>query len=97
MTQNESIFENARNFNPRRFLRSDENQSSQHPFAAIPFGHGARKCAGAGFAQLDVHLATICLVKKFKFSYSGAPLDIVEQSLLRPTREMTSDFCIAPR
>jgi cytochrome P450 len=99
MSQNEEIFKNAKVFDPYRFLRSEQSKAalSYHPFAAIPFGHGARKCAGAGFAQMDIHLATICLMKRFKVEYSGPELQVVEQSLLRPTHQMSPHFVFSKR
>jgi cytochrome P450 len=53
------------------------------PYAAIPFGHGGRKCPGKGFAEMDVHLATIALLRKFKVHYDGPDLEVVERSILR--------------
>ena len=44
----EDNFEDAHKFKPERWLCDEEYI---HPFAAIPFGYGARACVGRKFAE----------------------------------------------
>ena len=62
------------------------------PFAAIPFGHGGRRCLGKGFAEMDIHLAIISLLRKFKIHYDGPDLQVQERSLLRPKQPLDPHF-----
>ena len=39
-------FKDPEKFMPERWLRGSPAQHSAHPFAFIPFGHGARMCIG---------------------------------------------------
>ena len=47
----EDNFEDAHKFKPERWI-SDEDHI--HPFAAIPFGYGARACVGRRFAEIQL-------------------------------------------
>jgi cytochrome P450 len=67
------------------------------PYAAIPFGHGGRKCVGAGFAAMDVHLAVMALLRKFKVEYDGPDLVQREDSLLRPVEPISPHFRFVAR
>jgi cytochrome P450 len=67
------------------------------PYAAIPFGHGARKCAGKAFAEMDIHLATMAVLRKYRIEYDGPPLQQREESLLRPSQPLNPHFKFVPR
>ena len=68
-----------------------------NPYAAIPFGHGARKCAGKAFAEMDVHVALAALLRRYKIEYDGPPLRLREDSLLRPIEPLSPHFKFVPR
>lgn len=67
------------------------------PFAAIPFGHGGRKCVGAGFAQMDIHLLAMAVLRKYKVTYDGPALVQTEKQLLRSTIDISPHFKFEPR
>jgi cytochrome P450 len=69
----------------QRIANAIENGQAvcNEPYAAIPFGHGSRKCLGKGFAEMNIHLATIALLRKFRIHYDGPDLVRVEKHLLR--------------
>jgi len=67
------------------------------PYAAIPFGHGARKCVGKAFAEMDMHLAIAALLRRFKIEYDGPDLRQQERNLLRPVESLTPHFRFIPR
>jgi cytochrome P450 len=67
------------------------------PYAAIPFGHGARKCVGKAFAEMDIHLAAAAVLRRYRIEYDGPPLRVREESLLRPVEPLTPHFKFVPR
>jgi len=58
---NEEYWENPHEFNPSRF--SPENNIN--PLVYMPFGVGPRICIGMRFAQLEVKLMMIKLLRKY--------------------------------
>uniref|UniRef100_A0A7S2UPH7 Cytochrome P450 n=1 Tax=Attheya septentrionalis TaxID=420275 RepID=A0A7S2UPH7_9STRA len=70
---------------------------SKDPYAAIPFGHGARKCVGKAFAELDIHLLALAVLRKYRIEYDGPPLEQREQNLLRPSVPLWPHFRFVPR
>lgn len=67
------------------------------PYAAVPFGHGGRKCVGAGFAAMDIHLSLMALLRRFKVFYDGPELVQREDSLLRPVEPISPHFRFVAR
>lgn len=56
----------AAEFLPVRWLRSPGDSLYRiHPFASLPFGHGARMCLGRRFADLEIQI----LLAKASASY----------------------------
>lgn len=66
----------AAEFLPERWLKSPGDSVYRiHPFASLPYGHGARMCLGRRFADLEIQILLA------KASQSTAVLDV---ALLRP-------------
>ena len=64
MGRREDVFENALEFLPERWLRSEGN-SKMDAFASIPFGHGVRMCLGRRLAELELQILLAKILKKF--------------------------------
>jgi cytochrome P450 len=108
MTRDPLFYPNPDVFSPERFLKADTLEcphakkaatelAVRDKYAAIPFGHGARKCVGKGFAELDLHLAFAALLRKFEVRYDGPPLVQRERQLLRPAEPISKHFEFVPR
>jgi cytochrome P450 len=57
-------FKDPLDFNPERWLGESRKQS--HAFSLLPFGYGTRMCTGRRFAELEIYLTAIKLIKNFR-------------------------------
>ena len=62
----EKHFTNANAFVPERWLRDCPQKHNAHPFAFIPFAHGARMCIGRRFAELEIQILAIQTLRYIK-------------------------------
>jgi len=70
-----AFWENPEGFDPDRFL--PERMKSQHRFAYLPFGAGARMCIGSGFAMMEAQLVLASVVQHFRLNLvPGHPVDL---------------------
>jgi len=56
---NESLFPNARTFDPHRFLGARPDL-----YQWIPFGGGTRRCLGAAFANMEMHVVLRTMLRE---------------------------------
>ncbi|KAG5682159.1 hypothetical protein PVAND_011531 [Polypedilum vanderplanki] len=65
-------FENAKTFNPDRWLNENGefniNQCSASPIV-IPFGYGKRACPGKKFSEMEMTILTVKLIHSYKIEY----------------------------
>ncbi|XP_072168373.1 cytochrome P450 3A29-like [Diadema setosum] len=62
---NPEFWPNPKEFDPERF--SKERSEGRHPFAWMPFGAGPRHCIGMRFALMEIKMAIVRLLQKFRF------------------------------
>ena len=70
-------------FDPERF--SAEAKQSRDPYTYLPFGHGPRNCIGMRFAQMEMKLALVRILKKFSFVVAPEteiPIEIALKAVL---------------
>ena len=63
-------------FVPERWL--DESRKRPHPFSVRPFGFGRRLCLGKRFAELEMQLAIIRILRSFRVDWAGPGPDEVK-------------------
>lgn len=67
-------------FIPERWLKNDESQSqcpsarTANPFIYLPFGFGSRACIGKRFAEMEVEVLLIRLLREFKVEWNYGPI-----------------------
>eukprot|EP01013_Petalomonas_cantuscygni_P002251 TRINITY_DN12286_c0_g1_i1.p1 TRINITY_DN12286_c0_g1~~TRINITY_DN12286_c0_g1_i1.p1 ORF type:complete len:623 (+),score=91.32 TRINITY_DN12286_c0_g1_i1:55-1923(+) len=85
-------------FTGKTATRPQAPAPSPHPYSTVPFGHGPRKCAGAGLAQLALQIATAALCSRFVVLRNPAvQIPIVERSLNRFAEPITPHLTFHPR
>jgi len=65
---NESVYHDAYDFNPDRFL-----DASPEMYAWLPFGGGARRCPGAAFANMEMTVVLRTILREFDLEQTEAP------------------------
>ncbi|KAK3931771.1 putative cytochrome P450 CYP44 [Frankliniella fusca] len=82
--KSEKYFQEPEKFLPERWLRGEAGHSID-PFVLTPFGHGTRTCAGRRFAEQDLYVFLVKILRNFKLKYpSGAKLNGVYHTLIFP-------------
>ena len=56
MSYSEKYYKNAHKFNPKRWLKGDQQYEHIDPFTHLPFGFGARMCIGRRLAEQKIYL-----------------------------------------
>ncbi|XP_014245081.1 probable cytochrome P450 301a1, mitochondrial isoform X2 [Cimex lectularius] len=80
----------AKVFKPERWIKSERSDPSNyvHPFASLPYGYGARMCLGRRFADLEMQLLLVKLVRSYKLEYLHEPLDYKVTFMYAPEGEL---------
>ena len=53
---------------------SPANQQNINPFNYVPFGFGPRQCIGMHLALMEIKLAMVKLIQKFRFKDAGVSI-----------------------
>ncbi|RWR98421.1 vitamin D 25-hydroxylase-like protein [Dinothrombium tinctorium] len=64
INRDESLWENANEFNPNRFLDADGNEVNKEEL--IPFSYGKRSCAGETMARIELFLFFTSILQKYR-------------------------------
>ena len=75
----EQYFERSNEFIPERWLKGNvdakcPHSKEIHPFANLPFGFGPRMCVGRRFAELEIEVLTIRMIREFKLEWNHPEL-----------------------
>lgn len=76
-------------FIPERWLKDNNDPkcphaSDSHPFAYLPFGFGPRMCIGRRFAELEIEVLTIRMIREFELEWNQPDLKFKSYSFNTP-------------
>jgi sterol 14-demethylase len=83
--QMDSVFKNARAFDPDRF--APPREEDKRDFAYISFGGGRHKCLGNAFAILQIKAIIALLLGQYEFELAGDKIDSDFQGLVVGPKE----------
>ncbi len=82
-----AFWEDPEGFDPDRFL--PERFNSQHRFAYLPFGAGARMCIGSNFAMMEAQLVLATIAQRFRLKLiPNHPVELEPLITLRSRKGM---------
>jgi len=97
-------WENPMEFNPQRFLSTDDDGRLKYsPIEElIPFGIGKRQCLGESLAKMEYFIFLTSIIQKFKVRFSGNVSDKKYQEILTANDgiirfSLMTDFIFAKR
>lgn len=70
------LWDNPLDFNPENF--SPEAKEKRDPFAFLPFGAGPRQCIGMRLALLEIKIALMKIMQRFKFERAPETVEKLE-------------------
>lgn len=82
----ENIFKRSREFIPERWLKDNDDPKcphakDSHPFSYLPFGFGPRMCVGRRFAELEIEVLVIRMIREFEIGWDYPELKFKSTSL----------------
>ena len=97
MSQDKSVFEDAQEFKPERWLRDKEQSckfnDAKEVFSSLPFGFGTRMCLGRRIAELELHLLLTRIVQQFEIGYPpGDTVEPFHRGVIIPDRPLRVKF-----
>ncbi|XP_059479866.1 probable cytochrome P450 301a1, mitochondrial [Neocloeon triangulifer] len=75
-------------FLPERWIRGGEQEEKANPFVTLPFGHGARKCIGMRFAQLELEIALAKMMRRFRWEFKYGPMEYKSTLVHAPVKPL---------
>ncbi|KDO22339.1 hypothetical protein SPRG_12800 [Saprolegnia parasitica CBS 223.65] len=92
MSRDPTVFENPNEFKPERWLERDGKTASQRQAAAystLPFGMGARGCAGRRLAETEMYMLLAHLVRKMELQWPEGQEhpDAIIKTFMMPNKE----------
>lgn len=82
-------------YNPSRWERSSKMRDDL-AFCLLPFGHGVRKCIGHNFAEMEIYVALVKLIRAFKIKTVNGEdvksLNLSYKFIVVPEKPVTLEF-----
>jgi cytochrome P450 family 12 len=79
LSLDEDQFKESQKFIPERWLKDNNDPQcphakDAHPFTYLPFGFGSRMCIGRRFAELEIEVLTVRMLREFKLEWNQPDL-----------------------
>lgn len=84
MGQNKQFVNNPDDFTPERWIKTEKEYQTLHPFLSLPFGQGTRMCVGKRFAELEVYILLSKIIQNFRVSWPHKELGMITRTLTVP-------------
>lgn len=94
LQQNDTHFPDSDKFLPERWLKDQTKAEgcpsarSAHPFIFLPFGFGPRSCIGRRFAEMEIEILTMRIVKQFHIEWNYPPIKYMTSLILTPISDL---------
>ncbi|XP_037050618.1 probable cytochrome P450 12b2, mitochondrial [Bradysia coprophila] len=92
MAKDEKFVERADEFIPERFLKETQpgcpSAKDFNPFIFIPFGFGSRACIGRRFAEMEIGVLTMRLLREYKIEWNNEPMKYANGLILTPASKL---------
>lgn len=83
-------------YRPSRWERSSKLKDNDLAFCLLPFGHGVRKCIGHNFAELEIYVALVKLIRHFRINTingeDAKSLNLCYKFIVVPEKPLTLEF-----
>lgn len=80
------LWEHPDEFYPEHFL--NPLLENRHKFAYFPFGGGAHHCIGRHFAELEMMIIIVTMLRQFSFQTKLSQVKIANSITIKPDREI---------
>lgn len=77
-----TYFPQPKKFIPERWMRGNPEfllYKKSHPFAYMPFGYGVRSCIGQRFAEMELEILLLKVIRNFRIEWHRGPLEHTSQ------------------
>ncbi|MEQ1622348.1 MAG: cytochrome P450 [Methylococcales bacterium] len=88
------LWERPNEFYPEHFLKNT-SQDGKHKYAFFPFGGGLHNCIGRHFAELEMMIVIVTLLREFTFNTNGIVKEAASITL-KPDRDVISSLKSIP-
>lgn len=88
----EEYFSDAHLFLPERWLRTQNRSLKHSDWAFTPFGHGPRMCIGRRLAELNLRVAVVEILRRFRVTTATPHFRFNAQLIFKPDRQINMIF-----
>lgn len=91
LQKQESVYPEASKFIPERWLKESSGKPV-HPFSFIPFGFGPRMCIGRRFAELEIEILLMKILRNFSVEWNQPDLKVRSSTINVPVNKLLFKF-----
>jgi len=94
LQQDDAHFAQSSEFLPERWLKNKAQAAgcpsarSAHPFIYLPFGFGPRACIGRRFAEMEIEILVMRIIRQFQLEWNYPPIEYATSLILTPASDL---------